>query len=148
MNSSMALFSNMRSFPVDEHPQIRWRTISTHAHIYDIGEISAMSFHCSLAPVIFFSEYPYHVPFLTLQTLQGSELEAVLSGVDDPQITPPSVAVLGIADSPYVVNGAMQLVGRNPLCYWQNKPRDRGKQSFYSCPCPVPSWTRLVLNRT
>ena len=28
MNSSMALFSNMRSFPVDEHPQIRWRTIS------------------------------------------------------------------------------------------------------------------------
>ena len=83
------------------------------------------------------------VPFLTLQTLQGSELEAVLSGVDDPQITSPSTPVLGIADSPYVVNGAMQLDGRNPLCYWQNKPRDRGKQSFYSCPCPVPSWTRL-----
>ena len=28
MNSCMALFVNMRSFPVDEHPQIRWRTIS------------------------------------------------------------------------------------------------------------------------
>ena len=28
MNSCMALFVNVRSFPVDEHPQIRWRTIS------------------------------------------------------------------------------------------------------------------------
>ena len=28
MNSTMALFSNMRSFLVDEDPQIRWRTIS------------------------------------------------------------------------------------------------------------------------
>ena len=28
MNSCMALFYNMRSFPVDEHPLFRWRTIS------------------------------------------------------------------------------------------------------------------------
>ena len=31
MNSCMALFVNMRSFPVDEHPQIHWRTISFDA---------------------------------------------------------------------------------------------------------------------
>ena len=53
--------------------------------------------------------------------LKGSELQAVLTGVDDPDIPSPSPAVLGASDSPFVLNGAVKLLGQNSLCYNQQQ---------------------------
>ena len=66
-NSSMALFSNMRSFPVHEHPQIRWRTISLIYNLTKFGCIVMLQFWwCSHAHVqlchhnVFWSCYKLH----------------------------------------------------------------------------------------